>query len=368
MATENTLPTEGQTTGADGGADELSLREQIEAAFENEPTDEVAAPAAPGGDRARDDKGRFAPKGEAPAAAPAAAPATMATPSASPATQAPAANLPPPAPAPGELKAPAAWRPEVREKWGALDPEVRAEVNRRESEMQRVLQNGAQARQFVDAFERLVQPYEVFIRAENSNPLQAVDNLMRTAAELRVGTPASKAQLVAGLIQNFGIDVQMLDSILAGQRPQAQQQQQQVFHDPRVDQLLAREQRMHQENDMRMQQQIAQELSTFAEKHEFYGDVQQLMADLVEMKGKRGEPIDLEKIYTQACQMHEGVSTILAQRASAQRTGNHSQAVLRAKRAAASVKGDPTPEGATVPKDDSVRASIEAAIEQVQGT
>jgi hypothetical protein len=257
----------------------------------------------------------------------------------------------------------------VREKWGGVDPAIKAEVHRREYEMQQVLQQSASARQFIDAFERVVQPYEMFIRAENSNPLQAVQNLMQTAAELRVGTPMSKAQLVAGIIKNFSVDVATLDSLLAGTVPQGGGAQQQEFRDPRFDQFLAQQQQLLQQQQQREEQELRQTLAAFGEKHEFYRDVASIMADLVEIKSRQGQPVELEKIYEQACKMHEGVSTILATRAAATKNGAQSQAVLRAKRAAASVKGESTlDEGATIPKNDSVRASIEAAFDTLSNT
>jgi hypothetical protein len=89
------------------------------------------------------------------------------------------------------------------------------------------------------------------------------------------------------------------------------------------------------------------------------------MADLLGHAARRGEVLDLEKAYARACQLDQGISTILSQRASGASKGQqNTNAVLRAKRAAASVKGDTTPQsGATVPKDDSVRSAIEAALQ-----
>ncbi len=349
--------------------DELSLRDQLDQAFtETEGTDDAPAqaPAAPAAEppaptdegRQRDPHGRFAPT---------AAPPQQATQAAPGAAQAPAAGVAtppggvPPAPEP---KAPASWRPEAREKWGTADPVVRQEVMRREHEMQTVLQDAAAARQFVQAFENVVRPYEMFMRAENASPLQSVQNLMQTAADLRVGTPQHKANLVAGIINNFGIDVVMLDSILAGQQGAngGQTQQQQVLRDPRVDMLLAQQQQAQQHQAQQSEAATRTELETFAAGHEFYRDVAATMADLVEIRAKQGQPVDLEKIYAQACQLDESVATILATRAKATQSNGNAQAVLRAKRAAVSVKGDSTLPGATVPSGDSIRASIEAAM------
>ena len=369
---DDDMATDTQDLNPGGGEQELSLRDQLDAAFEQSATDETAdatpeeTSAVEG--RARDDKGRFVPKAgseqqEEPSKAPA-APATA--PAQQQAPQAPAAPAAPamsPAPAPGELRPPASWKPEAREKWAGVDPLVREEVHRREFEFQRTLQQSAQARQFLDSFERVVAPYEVFIRQENSNPLQAVQNLMQTAADLRVGTPQHKAQLVAGICKQFGIDLNMLDSALAGAAlPQGQPQ---VMHDPRLDQLLAQQQAFLAQQEQQQAAELRTTLNGFAQSHEFYRDVAGLMADLIEVRARRGETApDLEKIYTEACNMHDGVRTILSQRSAAAKAGQQSQAVLRAKRAAASVKGDTTPDaGATVPKNDSIRAALEAAYE-----
>lgn len=280
-----------------------------------------------------------------------------------------------PAPQPTEAKPPASWTPAARELWSQVPQGVQQEIHRREHEAQQVLQNGARSRQFVEAFENIVRPFEVFIRTENSNPLQAVQNLMSTAAEFRVGTPQRKVDLVAGIISNFGIDVNALDAALArqihggGQQQQPQQQPQQ-FRDPRVDQMLL----MQQQQAAQAQQQhfgaVQNELQAFGAKHEFYGDVAAYMADILEMRAKRGEVMDLEAAYKQACALHPDVSTILTQRqAQAKPAAGLSQAALRQKRAAASVKGDGGPDGARhVPKDDSLRGALEAAFDQVDNS
>ena len=357
-----------------GDSDSSGVREALEAAFAQHSADDSGADApAPAPTPAAPAPGPAEAPAEAPGEAPAPAPAEgrvrdasgrfTQAPAAAPAAAAPAAGTP--APPPLELKPPASWTPTAREKWAGLDPEVRSEVHRREVEAQRVLQQSAQHRQFADAFESVVRPYEVFIRQENSNPLQAVQNLMQTAAEFRVGTPARKVELVAGIIKNFGIDVEALDTFLAGNPPQGGYQQQ-AFRDPRVDQLLYAQQAERQQAQLREQQQVHATMKAFAESHEFYRDVESTMADILEMRAKRGEVIDLEKAYEQACKMTEGVANLLAQRKTAAPAQQNSAAVLRAKRAASSIKADGTPAGgAVIPKDDSVRASIEAAIESL---
>jgi len=243
---------------------------------------------------------------------------------------------------------------------------------RREYEMQHLLQATANERGFTQAFERVVAPYEVFMRQEGVNPLQAVQYVMQTAAELRVGSPQNKVGIIANLIRQHGVDLNMLDWELTppdkrngGQAPMPQQQG--PVHDPRVDHILQQQQYYLNQLAQQEDQQMGQQLLAFGQAHEFYADVAGIMADLVEVRARQRQPIDLEKIYAHACQMHDGVSSILTQRggAGARSNGATSPAVLRAKRAAASVKGDSAPDtGGSVPRDDSVRAALEAAIEQ----
>ena len=120
---------------------------------------------------------------------------------------APASDTPTPTPPPNVApdadplaKPPGSWTPVAREKWNNLDPEVRQEVWKREREASRALTISAEARKFQDQFERTIHPYMGFIAAENSNPLQAVNFMMQTAALLRVGTKEQKVETVANVI------------------------------------------------------------------------------------------------------------------------------------------------------------------------
>ena len=249
-----------------------------------------------------------------------------------------------------------------------VDAEVKAEVHRREREHQLVLQNSAQARNFVDAFERTVAPYQVFIRAEQSNPLQAIDNLMGMAALLRTGTAEQKAMMLDSIISRHGVDVQLLDNVMAARlhgQPMPQTNGQ-AFHDPRVDQLLMQQQMMQQQQAQAEQYEMQQGVETFAKApgHEFFDDVRHVMADLIEVAARQGKILPVEEAYQKACKLDDGISKIMTSRSSAQSPRAMTQAALRAKRAASSVKGDTTPQGSAVPQNDSIRAALEAAFDE----
>lgn len=269
-------------------------------------------------------------------------------------------------------KAPASWRPDIREHWGTLPEPVRAEIQRRETEVARTLQETAEARKTAEAVMKTIEPYQAFIKAENSNPLQAIDNLMSTAARLRTGTAPELAQLVAGIVNQFGTGrfgngfIEMLDSALAGQTPK--QDPQQLAIDQVLNQRLAPMQQMltqFQQAQLQQQQQASQaaqtEVSSFLQRAEFGNDVREDMADIIEAAQRRGQNISLQDAYKKACLMNDSVRSVLSQRMKAKGAQQTTQAAQKARSAAVQVSGS-APMGALRQESTDVRSAIEAAI------
>jgi len=269
-------------------------------------------------------------------------------------------------------RAPQAWRPEVREHWAQLPEPVRAEIARRESEHARFIQESSEARKTTEALMKTIAPYEAFIRAENSNPIQAIDNLMSTAARLRTGTAPELAQMMAGLVNQFGTGrfgngfIEMLDSALAGQAPK--QDPQQAAIEQVLNQRLAPVQQMltqFQQAQLAQQQQVASsaqnEVSDFLSRAEFGEDVREDMADLMEAATRRGQTLSLADAYKKACLMNDNVRSVIAQRVRAQGAQQGTQAAQKARSAAVQVSGA-APMGALKQDPTDVRSAIEAAI------
>lgn len=269
-------------------------------------------------------------------------------------------------------RAPASWRPDIREHWGSLPEPVRAEIQRRETEVARTLQETAEARKTAEAVMKTIEPYQAFIKAENSNPLQAIDNLMGTAARLRTGTAPELAQLVAGIVNQFGTGrfgngfIEMLDSALAGQTPR--QDPQQLAIEQVLNQRLAPMQNMltqFQQAQVQQQQQATQaaqsEVSTFLQRAEFGEDVREDMADIIESYSRRGQAITLQDAYKKACLMNDSVRSVLSQRVKAKGAQQTTQAAQKARSAAVQVSGS-APMGALRQESTDVRSAIEAAI------
>lgn len=367
--------------------DTTTIRDSLESAIPEDDATEAAAPdpvvesepqpeldlqptesaSEPTKSENRDTKGRFKSKEAKPATPTEAASEAIAepTPSIQPGPKAE------PKAAPQE-RAPASWRPDVREHWASLPAEVRAEVARREREMQTTLQETAEARRFSEQLGKVIAPYEAFIRAENSNALQAIDNLMGTAARLRTGTAPELAQLMAGMVKQFGVGrfgqpfIEALDSALVGEVPRVDPQQAQLQQAIQqqlapVQQFMSQFQQAQVAQQQRAQEQAASEVSKFIERAEFGEDVREEMADLLEVAQRRGRELSLADAYRQACLVNPRVRSVLEARAKQKGAQQLTGAAQKAKAAAVSVSGAPAM-GAPKADPADVRSAIEAAI------
>jgi hypothetical protein len=316
-------------------------------------------------DAERDSLGRFLPKKTA------AAPATPATGPVSPVPSGPglvAPAAPAAAPAAPHALAPAGWGPAVREHWATLPPPVQEYIHQREQQMQRWANDTAPMRNAGQQFIQAIEPYRMTIQAEGVDPLTAVTNLMQFGTTLRFGTPHEKATVISQCIQAYGVDIQTLDALLAGQAPpQGQAPQINVQAEvqralaPLMQQAQQRQQWEHQQTN----EQARTELLAFAQdpQHEFISDVRELMADLIEVADKQRMPLALQDAYDRACALHPEVSKVIMARQQGVNAQQLTQKAQRAKSAAVSVKGVAPVGNPTAVEPSSIRESIEAAIE-----
>lgn len=346
------------------------MRADLEAALDDPEAPVEAGPSSPAEDgvasdgRSRDPLGRFAPKdGESPPADAAAAARAQQVADQTSANQ-------------QAMRPPASWKPEARETWSALPPAAQAEISRRESEMARAMTETAGARQFAENMTQIIAPYMPMIQADGGNPFTAVQNLFQTAATLRTGTPADKARLVAEIVGSFGVDVGLLDSALAGVPLQQQGgadpavlSEVQRLLDQRlapVQQIMSAAQQRAARQDQEARGHAQAEIERFAAdpKNEFFSDVRDIMADLVEVAHRHGRDMPLESAYRQACQLHPDVAKVMLARSTSTSAQRLTAAAQRARAAAVSVSGAPIagPAGEATPADDSIRSHIEAAM------
>lgn len=242
------------------------------------------------------------------------------------------------------VKAPVNWSPAEREHWSKIPRQYQDKIVAREAEMEKAMEGTATARKTHDAMERLGEAYAPVLAAEGAeNPIAAAEHLFKYVAGLRMGTPAQKANIIAQVIQQYGIDINELDTVLSGQ-PAADPQQNQLAQmiDQRmapVNQLLETMQGNQATANAARETEIGNELATFQKTAEFMDDVRLDMADILDMASKNGRDMTLQDAYTRACSFNPEISKILDARKSAEAlTGNQSTMQDKAN-AASSIAG-----------------------------
>jgi len=243
-----------------------------------------------------------------------------------------------PPPPEDDIKAPESWKPAIREHWKGIPKEVKEEISRRETEISRALQRASGHRKLADEYANLIRPYEKYIRLANSTPFQAVDNMLRTAAHLADGTPTQKAQVIRDIIKNYDVDIGILDSVLAGEElPGSANDSVIQAMEKRFAPMLKffeeaqGNQKSYQESQSA---KIEREIEEFSndKSHEFYSDVRETMADLIEVAERRGLTMTLQEAYDKACQLTPDIAKIVSQRSMA--------VTEEKKRAASSIPGN----------------------------
>lgn len=254
-------------------------------------------------------------------------------------------------------RAPSSWKASERALWDKVDPALRAAIHRRESEMAAGAQQLLPDAQFGRSIRSVVDPYRMLIEAEGGTPERAVADLLKTAAIFRVGPNEQKAQAIAGIVRQFNVDLSSLLPRQNGQAPQTAQ----TFRDPRVDQLIAQQNRERAESAQREHATLESTVSQWMNEVDAQGqptrpylqDVINEMAAIVPQIRQAQPNLTnaqaLEEAYTRAIWANPEIRALLQQQAaaasSAQRQADN-QTRLRDVRRAASVN---VPRRASVP-------------------
>ena len=242
------------------------------------------------------------------------------------------------------LKAPVDWGPKEREDWSKIPRHLQEKIIAREKQMADSMAGTGDARQTHQHLQQLAQSYAPVLAAEGvTSPMQAVEGLFKTVASLRMGTPQDKAVQMANLIKHYGIDIQALDSALAGQTPQASPNGQ---LDALLEQKLAPMQQFmsqmgqyQQQHKQQVQQSANQAVSDFSTDHEFLADVRNDMADLIEMAAKQGRQLSLQEAYDRACALNPDIQAVIDQRKQQEALVGNGQALAAKHNAASSIAG-----------------------------
>lgn len=247
VGTDDDTDTSGEPAGDDADADESAVAG-------DPPADESAAPA---GDK---------PEGEAPPADPAAAAAAG-------------------------LEPPKTWRPEAAAKWATVDPEVRAEILKREADMFKGLETYKADATTGKAFQQVVEPFKQLLARDNLDPVQMTQQLMSAHVALTLGTPEQKTEYIQWIAKTYGVPLQAVPDAEA------------PYVDPEVkalrDELNSVKSNLNAEAQRRtneIRQQMAAKIEAFATNpaHPYFDEVS---ADITKLL-KTG--MELEEAYEKA--------------------------------------------------------------------
>ena len=283
---------------------------------------------------------------------------------------------------PRGLRPPESWKPAIREQhWTKLPPAVQAEIYRRERQIDEALQHSAEARKGMEAFQGLTSQFQDLFEFEKMAPMQTIGNLLNISRTLRFAPAPAKAQMMAQIIQGFGVDVKSLDQALAmvvgGEDPNVQQAQ---VQSQAIEKALAKElapmrdfmsglQQQRAAAQQRSDAELQTEIETFANDpvNEYFPIVKDVMADIMEVGASRGQKISLQDAYKRAILAHNDLAgQFTQQQIAAQALKLSAPATQALQKAGLSVTGAPS--GETPPASGlNLRSDIEAAVSKHSG-
>jgi len=309
---------ETESASAESATAPVDLAAALGAAYDKATQEAEAPPSEESkpseGDRARDDRGRFAQKAEKSEAQPAEAAA--------------------PEPAEPAIEAPASWAAEKRAAWSTLPPDVRKYIAEREAEAHRQISTQGQEVSRYRELAEALQPYQQAFHLSGTNPAAAIRQLLETQALLQ-RDPVNGLRWIA---QQYGVTPDQLTQIA----PQAPQ-------DPHVQALMSEVRELRQFTAAQQAQQQAAlrtsldgEIQTFSKDKPHFEVVREHMGHLI---GSGAAP-DLATAYDQAVWANPTTRALLIEeqrRAAAAEVEKQRQAESAKRASAVNVRGSGAP-------------------------
>jgi hypothetical protein len=266
---------------------------------------------------------------------------------------------------PAIVKAPTSWKGTAQAKWEALDPDIKAEVHRREQDFHKGIAGYKRESELFKELDREIQPYAAMLRADNLTPQVAVRDMLNTAYLLKTGTPEGKATTLAQLAQYYSVDLTMLPAVVA------KLEAGQPVVDPKIAEL---EQRLaavtgsiETEKQEAARQQFAgvvAETQAFAAKNPHYEAVKLDMAALIES----GRAESFQDAYDKAIWANPEVrAALLTEQEAARRQQAVATAAAAKKAASTNVATRGTLPSAPAVAGTEMDATIRNAYRKLQG-
>ena len=259
------------------------------------------------------------------------------------------------------LPAPESWNPKARELWTKIPPDMQKLIRESEDKNLQILQETAEARKTHEFINQIATSYAPVMAAEGVNdPKVGIQGLFDTVALLQNGSQVAKAQRIAQMISHYGIDIQALDSALAGEQPQNSEasQVEQIIEQKfqPFNQLLSELQNRKVQTEQMAQAEAQKEIEQF--QGEFLNDVRNDMADIIDAAVLKGQEMSLQRAYDIAVSLRPDLKEILDQRQQQEALIGSRNKLARKQNAASSITGS---RGGMAGGADTLRSAIEDA-------
>lgn len=182
------------------------------------------------------------------------------------------------------------WKKAALAEWEKLPEIARKEIERREADFHKGIEQYKGGAQQAQEWDRTVQPYMATIQSFGVTPQVAVNELLKADHMLRYSPPQQKIGYLLKIAGDYGVDLQTLANGIQ-QVAGEQVWQQQNPMDPRTQQLQQRVNQLEQQIQQSQHQNVAREnssidaeIAAFASDpdHEHFGVLQQDMALLLQ--------------------------------------------------------------------------------------
>lgn len=256
------------------------------------------------------------------------------------------AEKPPEAEKPAaSFRAPQSWSPSAREALAKASPEVQQEVLKRERDFAVGIQQHAERAKYADRVQQAIGPVAQHWQAKGIDPLQAIQGLARVDYMLNTGSPQERARLIGHLVRTtLGTDeaaIQLLGQAIDGGGAAQAPGPQQLDPEALLQQAEQRVMKRLEAGRMQAAQTRAQQSIAKLAELEFFGDVQQDMADILELATRRGQTMTPEDAYHRAVALNPELSKIVQQREAAKSAAGSQEAQKRAQAASSSLRSQP---------------------------
>ena len=224
----------------------------------------------------------------------------------------------------------ASWKREAQSVLSALPPDTQRLIQEREEQFHKGIEQYKQDAYQGRTLNKALAPHMEYLNQVGVSPETAISTLINAEKILRTSDQQTKTQMFMKLAHDYGIDVNSLTNIpfdpykyQLEQQLQAQQAQ--------LAQIM-------QSRQIAEEAQLGQTIEQFAQTHEYFDEVRETMADLLD----KGLASDLNDAYSKAVRLNDDVfartTQTNAQVNPVQRANNAAKA---AKAAAVQVKGSP---------------------------